>query len=69
MRTVNGGGDQLARGASKVQFKPAEGVSKDVWAAAFDDLDVEKFRAEPNKSMQRTVPLEEDAPVVEEPKP
>lgn len=65
MRTVNGGGDQLARGASKVQFKPAEGVSDSKWNDIFADFDAEKFAAEPNKSMQKTV--EEDV-VAEEPK-
>jgi hypothetical protein len=45
MRTVNGGGDQLARGATRVQFKPAE-TTEEKWNDAFADFDPEKFKRE-----------------------
>jgi hypothetical protein len=40
--TVNGGGDQLARGAVKVQFHPAQ-VTKEKYDEATKDFDLEKF--------------------------
>lgn len=48
-RTVNGGGDQLARGAVKVAFRPAE-TTKEKWDAAFDDFDPAKFRGDSNSA-------------------
>ena len=57
MRTQNGGGDSLARGASRFQFKPAEKkMTDEEYKAMFEDFDPEKFAAEPNKSMQRSEP-------------
>lgn len=42
----NGGGDQLARGAARATFRPAEGVSQKAWDKMFKDFDPEKFRSE-----------------------
>lgn len=44
-RTVNGGGDQLARGAVRVAFRPAE-TTQDKWSKAFDDFDPKKYRGD-----------------------
>jgi len=52
--TVNGGGDQLARGAVRVQFHQAEGVSDKKWEEAFGDFDPEKFKNKPNPAQVRT---------------
>ena len=41
--TVNGGGDQLARGAVRVQFRNASGVSKEKYNEATQDFDLDKF--------------------------
>jgi len=44
-RTENGGGDQLARGAAKVQFRPAGSkVTEKKWNDMFKDFDADKFR-------------------------
>ena len=46
-RTENGGGDQLARGATKVQFRPAGSkVSEKAWNDMFEGFDPEKFKSE-----------------------
>jgi hypothetical protein len=43
--TKNGGGDQLARGASRVQFRPAgELVTEKQWDDIFADFDPKKFQ-------------------------
>lgn len=43
--TKNGGGDQLARGASRVQFRPAgELVTEEKWSQIFDDFDPEEYK-------------------------
>jgi hypothetical protein len=41
--TINGGGDQLARGATRVQFRNASGVSEEKYNEATQDFDLEKF--------------------------
>jgi hypothetical protein len=41
--TVNGGGDQLARGAVRVQFRNASGVSEEKYNEATQDFDLDKF--------------------------
>lgn len=41
--TVNGGGDQLARGATRVQFRNASGVSEEKYNEATQDFDLERF--------------------------
>lgn len=44
MRTVNGGGDQLARGATRVTFRNAE-VSEEKYNEATKGFNLEKFLA------------------------
>lgn len=41
--SVNGGGDQLARGAVRVQFRNASGVSEEHYNKATQDFDLDKF--------------------------
>lgn len=41
--TINGGGDQLARGAVRVQFRNASGVSEEKYNEATQDFDLERF--------------------------
>lgn len=41
--TVNGGGDQLARGAVRVQFRNASGVTEEKYNEATQDFDLERF--------------------------
>jgi len=41
-RTVNGGGDQLARGAAKATFRQPN-VSKEKYEEAVGDFDAERF--------------------------
>ena len=41
--TVNGGGDQLARGATRVQFRNASGVTEEKYNEATQDFDLERF--------------------------
>ncbi len=45
--TVNGGGDQLARGAVRVQFRNASGVTKEKYDEATQDFDLDKFLGRP----------------------
>lgn len=56
MQTKNNGGDVLARGGIRANFPATDGgVSKDKWAAAFDDFDPEAFKAAPNPAQARAV--------------
>lgn len=49
-RTMNGGGDQLARGARKVTFRQPD-VSEKKYNEATQDFDMEKFmKGEPAKA-------------------
>jgi hypothetical protein len=49
-----GSGDKLARGAVRASYSATDGrVTEDKWAEAFGEFDPEKFKNEPNKSMQR----------------
>lgn len=41
--SVNGGGDQLARGAVRVQFRNASGVTEEHYNKATQDFDLDKF--------------------------
>jgi hypothetical protein len=46
--TMNGGGDQLARGAARATFRPAgEKVSREKWDEMFGDFDPEAYKAAP----------------------
>lgn len=49
----NGGGDQLARGAIRVQFTPAE-TTQELWDKAFNDFDPEKAKKEEKPKMKGT---------------
>jgi hypothetical protein len=44
----NGGGDQLARGAVRVQFRSVEGVTEEKYNEATQDFDLEKWLAKPS---------------------
>jgi hypothetical protein len=48
--TVNGGGDQLARGAVRVQFRNASGVSEEKYNEATQDFDLERFLGKKSSS-------------------
>jgi len=41
--TINGGGDQLARGATRVQFRNASGVTEEKYNEATKGFDLERF--------------------------
>jgi hypothetical protein len=41
--TVNGGGDQLARGATRVQFRNASGVTEEKYNEATQGFDLKRF--------------------------
>jgi hypothetical protein len=47
---MRNGGDKLASGGIKATFGPVEKVSDQKWAAAFEDLDLERFNGVPNES-------------------
>jgi hypothetical protein len=41
--TKNGGGDQLARGATRVQFRGVEGVTEEKYNEAVNGFDLKRF--------------------------
>jgi len=54
-----GSGDKLARGSVRANFQTTEGgVSEKKWSDIFDTFDPEAFKNAPNKSMQRTEPVD-----------
>lgn len=46
MRLQNTGGDTLARGGVRAQFNPSRTTTQELWNAAFDDFDPEKYRSD-----------------------
>jgi hypothetical protein len=54
MQTQNNGGDSLARGASRAQFRPmGENVTKEKWDAMWEGFDPTTFAAQPNPAQEK----------------
>jgi len=69
MQLQNGGGDRLASGASRAQFRPAgENITRERWEEIWADFDPEAYKKAPNPAQVKTKNSEKESVTIGIPK-